>query len=101
MPKPQKVQDDQVLAKLDEILAQLKKGEATMSKEMDDLEAEVTDVKTVQQSAITLINGLAAQITAAGTDPVRLKAVTDSLKSNAADLAAAVAANTPAAPPTP
>jgi hypothetical protein len=66
-------------------------------KELDDLKAEVTESTTVQQGAITLINGIAARLAAAGTDPTALQALTDSLKTNSDALAAAVAANTPAA----
>lgn len=61
--------------------------------ELDDLTAEVNDTDGVIQSAIVLIQGLAAKIAAAGTDPVALKALTDSLNSNKTALAAAIAAN--------
>jgi hypothetical protein len=68
---------------------------------MADLTQLTTDVQNetaVDQAAITLIQGLAAQITAAGTDPVALKALTTTMEQNAAALSAAVTANTPAAP---
>lgn len=74
-----------------------KQGE-NMSQELDDLKAEVTVVRTVEESAITLISGIAARIQAAidagGTaaDFIAMKADLDA-SSNA--LAAAVAANTP------
>jgi hypothetical protein len=72
---------------------------------MDDLstlKADVANETSVMQSAETLISGLAAQITAAGTDPVALKALTDAMEANASALAAAVHANqTPAPPPPP
>lgn len=67
---------------------------------MADLTAltnQVTSTTTVQQSAIVLIQGLAAQITAAGTDPKALAALTAQLNSSSTALAAAVAANTVAA----
>lgn len=73
--------------------------ENAMSKQLDDLTAEVATVATVEQSAITLINGLAAQLAAAGTDPAKLQALHDSLKSSSDALAAAVATNTVAATP--
>lgn len=69
-----------------------------MSQELDALTAEVAVVTNVEQSAITLINGLAAQLAAAGTDPVKLTALHDSLVASSTALASAVAANTPAAP---
>lgn len=69
---------------------------------LDQLTADVATLTTVDQSAITLINGLAAQIKAAGVDPAALKALTDQMEAQSSALAAAVAANTPAAPaPTP
>ena len=71
--------------------------ELKMSKELDDLTAEVAQDTTVEASAVTLIQGLAAQITAAGTDPAKLSALTASLTQSSTALASAVAANTPAA----
>ncbi len=68
-----------------------------MSQELDDLTASVHANGTVLDSAIALINGIAARITAAGVDPAALKALTDELTAKDAELAAAVAANTPAA----
>ncbi len=68
--------------------------------ELDDLTAQVAANKTVIDSALVLINGIADRIKAAGTDPAALKALTDSLKSEDDALAAAVTANTPPAPPT-
>ena len=68
---------------------------------LDDLTAQVAANKSVSQSALTLINGIAARITAAGVDPAALQALTDSLKADDDALSAAVVANTPAAPVTP
>lgn len=90
----------EVLAALAEISRKMdlaiSKQEATMA-ELADLQAQVASNTTVIESAITLINGIAARIAAAGTDPVALKALTDSLKSEDDALSAAVASNTPAA----
>ena len=72
-----------------------------MSVELDTLSAQVAKNTTVEESAVALIQGLAQQIRDAGTDPVKLKALTDSLSGSATALAAAVAANTPAAPTPP
>ena len=85
--------------KIDEILAAVKQGAQRMSQQLDDLTAEVAAATTIEQSAVTLIQGLAAQLAAAGTDPAKLQALHDSLKASSDALAAAVAANTPAAPP--
>jgi hypothetical protein len=62
------------------------------------LQAEVARNTTVEKSALALIQGFAAQLAAAGTDPVALKALQDSLTASDDELAAAVAANTPAQP---
>lgn len=70
-----------------------------MSKELDDLTAEVTQDTDVISSAITLLQGLEAQLAAAGTDPAKLSALKVSLSTSREALAAAVAAGTPAAPP--
>lgn len=69
-----------------------------MSQQLDDLTAEVTNATTVEQGAITLIQNIAAQLAAAGTDPVKLQALKDQLSTSDAALAAAITANTPAAP---
>jgi hypothetical protein len=81
-----------VLESLDGLRRQ---GEKIMAL-LDDLEAKVTRIKTVQDSAIALLNGLSAQIKAAGNDPVKLAALTAALDTDATDLATAVSANTPA-----
>lgn len=64
---------------------------------LDDLTAQVSASVTVETSAITLINGIAAAIVAAGTDPAKLNALGAQLQTSSNALAAAVAANTPAA----
>lgn len=84
--------------KLDLILAKL----ATLSTQENSIMADLTTLTdqvaataTVEQSAIVLLNGLAAQLAAAGTDPVKLAALQDSLKSNTDALAAALVADGP------
>ena len=66
-------------------------------KELDDLQAQVAQNTTIEGSAVELIQGLAAQIAAAGTDPAKLANLTSNLKSSADALAAAITANTPSA----
>lgn len=63
---------------------------------LDNLETEVTELVTVTESAVKLIQGLSDQLKAAGTDPAKLKALITQLDQNTNVLAAAVAANTPA-----
>lgn len=84
---------DALSRKLDRIFERI----ITMSAEMDALTAQVKANNDLLDSATTLINGIAARITAAGTDPTALKALTDELKAKDDALAAAVTANTPAA----
>jgi hypothetical protein len=79
--------------KLDVLIIQERKEMATL----DDLTAEVAAQTTVNQSAITLLQGLKAKLDAAGTDPAKLQAIKDSLTANDQALAQAVAQNTPAA----
>lgn len=76
--------------------------EATMSQaEMEaalaQLQDEVQHNGEVVASAVTLINGIAAQLEAAADDPVAVQALVANLKGSTDALAAAVAANTPAA----
>lgn len=101
-----------VMARLDEIserslrrfaaleykLDQLLKGAITMSIALADLTAAVNKSTTVEQSAITMIQGLAAQIAANATDPAAVSALASQLNAGADALAAAITANTPAAP---
>lgn len=84
------------------------RGMSVMSAELDALTAQVATNGTVIDSAIVLINGIAAQIAAAvaaappGTDPALLASLTtlsSDLGTKDAALAAAVTANTPAAAP--
>lgn len=69
-----------------------------MSVEFDNLTAQVKANSDVLDSAITLINGIADRITAAGVDPTKLNALTTELKAKDDLLSSAVVANTPAAP---
>jgi hypothetical protein len=85
--------------KLDQLLSLVQHTETTIMADLTALTAQVAQNTTVEASAVTLIQGLAAQLTAAGTDPAALAALTTQLNSSATALGAAIAANTPAAPP--
>lgn len=84
---------------------------ATLADQIQALQADVTAENTVIDSAVALINGFAAQLaaaiaaaTAAGATAEQLQALADlgtSINDRSAGLSAAVAANTPAAPPAP
>ena len=91
---------DQILTRLGAIQAQ----EAIMAATLDDTLAAVTAESTVDDSIITLLNGLAAQIKAGGlsaADAAKVQAIFDQATANSTKIAAAVTANTPPAPPAP
>ena len=85
-------------SKLDLILKTLNKDFQIMTKEIDNLAAQVTAMESAEASAITLLSELATQIAANANDPAAINAIAAKLKTDAASLAAAVVANTPAAP---
>lgn len=90
--------NNQLLQEINNKLDRVIRKEKIMSKELDALTAEVTRNTKVDQSAIALLEGLAAKIEAIKADPVALQALADSMKSDSDKLAAAVLANTPADP---
>ena len=87
--------------RLDQILTAVQALTLKENSIMADLSVLTTDVAAnadAVASAVALLEGLSAALAAAGNDPVALAALADSLSSNTAALAAAVVANTPAAP---
>lgn len=110
-------QTQQTLAAILAGVQQLLTGQAQEAKTMsaiDDqitaLTADVAEETTVNQSAVTLINGFAAQLAAAiaaaqaaGATPAELASLTalgTSISANTTALTAALTANTPASPST-
>jgi hypothetical protein len=94
------VESSSVEGKLDQLLKAVNavlKLEVAMLAELDNLTTEVTRNGEVEASAVLLIKGIAQQLIDAKDDPVKIAALSASLKASADDLAAAVAANTPAA----
>jgi len=89
-----------ILSKLNSIIERLNRIMALL----DNLNAAVARETTVEQSAITLIQGIAKQladlIAKSGNtvDPAELQKIVDGMNANQDALAAAVTANTPAAP---
>lgn len=81
------------------LLQESAKKENHMTKELDELQAAVEENTTVDQSIMTLVDGLAAQILALKDDPAKLAALAASLKASSAAVVAKVLANTPEAPP--
>ena len=89
-----------------EIVQGLQRQENIMQADMQVMADEITALKTVEDGAAVLITGMAAQLTTLAqnaTDLAQMKADTlalaQNLTDNSAPLAAAVLANTPAAPP--
>ena len=94
---------DQILMIVQDIQTIVKDIQSKGVKEtmtLDELKTQVDANTSVEQSAITLINGLAAQIAAVATDPAKVQALADELKTSATALSTAITANTPAAPTT-
>lgn len=83
------------------LLHKLQKEGDHVSQELDTLETQVRSNTDLVKSAVTLINGIAQQLADCKQEPQRIQALSDELKKDASDLAAAIAANTPAEPPTP
>lgn len=92
---------DATLRRIEERLNTLVAQGKTMGAELDDLTNRVSDMRSVEQGAVTLLNGLSQQIASLKTDPAALQQLADDLASQSTELAAAVAANTPAAPAPP
>jgi hypothetical protein len=76
-----------------QLLRAVLREEQFMSAELDALTAQVKQNTDLEQSAVTLIHGLADQIAAAKDDPAKLQQLTSELKSKADALAAAITAN--------
>lgn len=65
--------------------------------DLTDLTAQVSANTSAEQAAIVLLNDLSVRIAASATDPAALADLSNQLRNNAAELGAAVVANTPAA----
>jgi beta-phosphoglucomutase-like phosphatase (HAD superfamily) len=81
------------------ILYEILDNQRKIMSALTDLQAAVAAENTVIASAITLLNGLKAQLDAAiaSGDPAALTALSADIAGQTAALAAAVTANTPAA----
>jgi prefoldin subunit 5 len=87
--------------KLDQLRGLFTQAREAIMADLDSLAEEVERNTAVDQSAITLLNGLAAQIESLKSDPAALQALVDDLRASSTNLANAVAANTPAEPSAP
>lgn len=98
--------DEKILGRLDRIeqrLGSIATTQGEIKVDLTQLTADVAADTDAVNSAVTLLNALAAEIAANANDPAALAALAATLEANTASLAAAVTANTPAAPtpPTP
>lgn len=91
-----------ILAGIAGVLLKQNKNIKAMANELDNLTNEVAENTSTVQSAITLLNGLKTKLdeAIASNDMSQVQALSDQLSGNTDALAAAVAANTPAEPPT-
>jgi len=99
----QKLND--ILSKLYLLLKEILIHMTAIDDALTQLKADVAALTTVEQSAVALLNGLTAQIQQlinAGGDPAKtladIQQVVSGVEADTAELAAAVTANTPAAP---
>lgn len=90
---------DLILQRLSETAAQQEKNNMATVTTLAQLKTEVEAGVTVEESAVTLLNGLSAQLkqAIANNDPAAIQAIADELDKGSADLSAAITANTPAA----
>lgn len=70
-----------------------------MAGELDQLAVDVQNNTDVEASAVIVLDQIKSLLDAAGTDPVKLKALSDQLSTSRGSLAAAIARDTP--PPAP
>lgn len=79
------------------LLIHILQEETAMALDISDLTREVAETKTVQESAVVLLESIVAKLQAAEGDPAAIAAVVAELDASTNALAAAVSANTPAA----
>lgn len=91
--------DERQLDRIERLLIIILHGVIHMSASLDALEAQVTANTSTEESAVTLIKGIADQLAAAQADPAKIADLSARLHASADALAAAIVANTPAAAP--
>jgi uncharacterized coiled-coil protein SlyX len=87
---------DRLERKLEEIsgaVHKIERMERQMSAQLDKLQVTVRDTEAIEDSAVTLIVGLATAIAAVKDDPAKIQALADELRAKSDSLAASVAAN--------
>lgn len=86
-----------ILKDIKELLIVNNQNQTKMSQALEDLKREVSEQKTINQSAITLIKEIKAKLDAAGTDEAALAALSADLDAGQQELATAITENTPQA----
>lgn len=76
------------------ILKQILQNQNKIMTDLTGITAAVENETTVDQSIITLLNNIAAELKAAGTDQAALDALTQKITANSQAIADAVTANT-------
>lgn len=76
----------------------IQERDAFMTQELDALTLEVSETNTIMQSAVVLIQGLAAQLEAIADDPAAILQLAADLDAQSDALAAAIAAVPPLEP---
>ena len=94
----QKTLVDQKLNQIISLLEEVKGKEDKLMATIAELEQQIRESVAVEQSAVLLIQGFKERLEAAGVDPEKLAQLAADLDASEKNLAAAVAANTPAAP---
>lgn len=92
----QKALVDQKLDKIIGLLEEVRGKEDKLMATIAELEQQIRESVAVEQSAVLLIQGFKERLEAAGVDPVKLDQLKADLDASEQNLAAAVAANTPA-----
>ena len=87
------------LKKLGHILQYILEELEKMTVQLDTLTVKVAETLEVEQSAIVLIQGLAAQLADIKDDPAAIQALADQLDAKADELAVAIANFTPPVTP--
>jgi hypothetical protein len=88
---------DYRIAEIYSMVSTLIKGATAVATDLSELTTAVENNTSVSQSAIALVDGLKAQLDAAGTDPVALRELSQALSNNSDKLSQALTRNTPAA----
>jgi hypothetical protein len=95
----QKALVDQKLNTIIGLLEEAQGKEDKIMATIAELEQQIRESVAVEQSAVLLIQGFKERLDAAGVDPVKLDQLKADLDASEQNLAAAVAANTPAGTP--